>query len=392
MAGSSFGSLLRVTTFGESHGEGVGAVLDGMPAGMELKEEDIQVYLDRRKPGRTSIATNRKESDLVKILSGVFQGKTEGTPIALWIRNENQNSRDYEELANCYRPGHADYTYDQKYGFRDYRGGGRSSARETAARVAAGAIAEKFLKELGIRFCFYTAAIGDIVIDPSRFDVSLISTTPTCMPDQEANAEAVERIEECRRLKDSIGGVVKGKISGVPAGIGDPTMNRLDARLADALMGINACKSVGIGDGMFAAYARGSENNDAFYTDENGMIRKRTNHAGGILGGISDGSDIVVTASFKPTPSIEQPQETVMRDKTPKALTIHGRHDPCVVPRAVVVCETMCAITLLDAMLVNMSAKAEKVKQFYLGDLSSAKDDLSQEEEDMDEDGSINDV
>ncbi len=365
MAGSYYGSVLRVTTFGESHGAGVGAVLDGFPAGMNLSEEDIQVYLDRRKPGRNAISTPRKEDDLVEILSGVFEGKTTGTPIALLIRNTNQNSKDYSEIADCFRPGHADYPYYAKYGFRDYRGGGRSSARETAARVAAGAVAEKFLKELGIDLCFYTAAIGDVVIDPAAFDRERIHTTPTCMPDAAADEAAVSLIEACKAANDSVGGIVKGRIRGVPAGIGDPTLQRLDARLADALMGINACKSVGIGDGMFAAYARGSENNDAFYTDENGCIAKRTNHAGGILGGISDGSDIVLTAAFKPTPSIAQLQETVLEDGTPKALFIHGRHDPCVVPRAVVVCETMCALTLLDAMLLNMTARADSVRSFY---------------------------
>lgn len=365
MAGSYFGNILRVTTFGESHGAGVGAVLDGFPAGMELTEADIQAYLDRRKPGQSSISTQRKEEDLVEILSGTFEGKTTGTPIALLIRNKDQHSKDYSEIAGCYRPGHADYTYEVKYGFRDYRGGGRSSARETAARVAAGAIAEKFLKELGVELCFYTAAIGDVVIDPGKFEKENILRTPTCMPDAEADAAATALIEACRDSKDSIGGIVKGSIKGVPAGIGDPTMQRLDARLADALMGINACKSVSVGDGMFAAYARGSENNDAFYSDEDGRICKRTNHAGGILGGISDGSEIILTAAFKPTPSIAQPQETVLLDGTPKALSIHGRHDPCVVPRAVVVCETMCALTILDAMLMNLSAKAENVRKFY---------------------------
>ena len=385
MAGSYYGNILKVTTFGESHGAGIGAVLDGFPAGMELCEEDIQAYLDRRKPGRSSISTPRKEEDLVEILSGVFEGKTTGTPIALLIRNKNQNSKDYSEIAGCYRPGHADYTYDMKYGFRDYRGGGRSSARETAARVAAGAIAEKLLKEMGVDFCFYTAAIGDVVIDPRNFDRDLILKTPTCMPDAQANEEAVRLIEACREEQDSVGGQVMGVISGVPAGIGDPVMNKLDARLADALMGINACKSVSIGDGLFAAYARGSENNDAFYTDEDGIIRKRTNHAGGILGGISDGSDIKVLAAFKPTPSIAQPQETVYTDGTPKALVIRGRHDPVVVPRAVVVCECMCALTILDAMLMNMSAKAENVLHFYAngGVPAAVSDDWYQEEWDI---------
>lgn len=368
MANSYFGNILRVSTFGESHGTAVGAVLDGFPAGMELSEDDIQIYLDRRKPGRTAIATQRKEDDQVEILSGVFQGVTTGAPIALLIRNHNQNPKDYSELADCYRPGHADFSYECKYGIRDWRGGGRSSARETAARVAAGAVAEKFLKELGIDFCFYTAAIGDVVIDPEKFDRGLILLTPTCMPDPDADREAVALIEQCRMEKDSIGGIVKGRISGVPAGIGDPTMNRLDARLADALMGINACKDVGIGDGMFAAYSRGSGNNDAFFSDAEGEIHTRTNHAGGILGGISDGSDIILTAAFKPTPSIEQAQETVQRDGTPHALVIHGRHDPVVVPRAVVVCETMCALVILDAMMMNMSAKAESIRRFYVSD------------------------
>lgn len=365
MAGSYFGNVLRVTTFGESHGACVGAVLDGFPAGMELTESDIQAYLDRRKPGASRLSTPRKEDDLVEILSGTFEGRTTGTPIALLIRNTNQHSGDYREIADCFRPGHADYPYTVKYGFRDYRGGGRASARETAARVAAGAVAEKFLKELGIDFCFYTAAIGDVVINPAAFDRDLILRTPTCMPDPAADAAATAFIEECRAAQDSVGGIVKGSIRGVPAGIGDPTLQRLDARLADALMGINACKSVGIGDAMFSAYARGSENNDAFYTDEKGNISTRTNHAGGILGGISNGSDIVLTAAFKPTPSIAQPQETVMTDGTPKALCIHGRHDPCVVPRAVVVCETMCALTVLDAMLMNMTARADSVRKFY---------------------------
>ena len=385
MAGSYFGNILRVTTFGESHGAGVGAVLDGFPAGMELCEEDIQVYLDRRKPGRSSIATPRREDDRIEILSGVFEGKTTGTPIALLIRNQNQISKDYSELAGCYRPGHADYTYDQKYGIRDYRGGGRSSARETAGRVAAGAIAEKLLKEMGIDFCFYTAAIGDVMADPSRFDRDLILTTPTCMPDAQANEAALELIAACREEKDSIGGMVRGRITGVPAGVGDPTMNKLDARLADALMGINACKEVGIGNGIFAGYARGSENNDAFFRDEDGRVRKRSNHAGGILGGISDGSDIVVSATFKPTPSIAQPQETIYTDGTPKALSIHGRHDPVVVPRAVVVCECMCALTILDAMLLNMSAKAANVKNFYAngGVPESSDDDWYREEWDV---------
>lgn len=366
MAGSSFGNILRLTTWGESHGPKVGCVLDGFPAGMDLSEEDIQVYLDKRRPGQSSLTTQRRESDLVHIYSGVFEGKTTGTPISLVIDNTDQHSKDYSELADCFRPGHADYGYYTKYGIRDYRGGGRASARETACRVAAGAVAEKFLKELGITFSFYTAAIGEVVLDPKAYDPSLLYATPTNFPDKKADADATALIEACKARKDSVGGMVRGVISGVPAGIGDPTYLRLDACLASAMMSINASKAVGIGDGVFAGMRYGSQNNDAFYTDEDGVIRTRTNHAGGILGGITDGSDIVISTTFKPTPSIASPQETVMTDGTPKALSIHGRHDPCVVPRAVVVCETMCALALLDAMLLNMTARAENVKNFYL--------------------------
>lgn len=365
MAGNSFGNILRLTTWGESHGPAVGCVLDGFPAGMDLCEEDIQVCLDRRKPGQSQLTTQRRESDTVRILSGVFAGKTTGTPISLLIENSDQHSADYQELAECFRPGHADFGYYEKYGIRDYRGGGRSSARETACRVAAGAIAEKFLKELGISFSFYTAAIGNVVMDPQHFDPDLLHATLTNMPDAEADRRAQALIQSCRENKDSVGGMVRGVISGVPAGIGDPVYGRLDAKLAEAMMSINAAKEVGIGDGLFAGSHFGSQNNDAFYTDENGIIRTRTNHAGGILGGISDGADIVISTTFKPTPSIAAPQETVMTDGTPKALSIHGRHDPCVVPRAVVVCEAMSALVLLDAMLLNMTARADSVRSFY---------------------------
>ena len=366
MAGSTFGNILKVTTFGESHGPAVGAVLDGMPAGMPLSEEDIQVYLDRRKPGQSQLTTSRKESDKVRILSGVFEGKTTGTPIALLIENTDQHSSDYSNIKDTFRPGHADYSYTEKYGFRDYRGGGRSSGRETAARVAAGAVAAQFLKKmLGIELCFYTAAIGDVVISRRRYNEELLGTNLTNMPDAEADLEAMELIEDLKAKGDSAGGIVEGVIRGVPAGIGDPVFGKLDALLAKALMSIGAVKGVGIGDGMFAAMNNGSVNNDAFYRDDYGIVRKKTNHAGGILGGISDGSDIRVSAYFKPTPSISIPQETVDLNGDPRELIIHGRHDPVIVPRAVVVCECMCALTLLDAMLVNMSAKAENVVKFY---------------------------
>lgn len=365
MAGSTFGNILKVTTFGESHGPAVGAVLDGFPAGISLTEEDIQPYLDRRKPGSSSIATQRQESDKVEILSGTFEGRTTGTPITLLIHNHDQHSSDYEELKDCYRPGHADYTYAAKYGIRDWRGGGRSSGRETAGRVAAGACAARFLKELGVDLCFYTAAIGDVFIDRSRFNPDLITSVPTAMPDASANLQALELIEKCRTQKDSVGGMVEGRISGVPAGIGDPVFNKLDALLAQALMSIGAVKAVGIGDGVFAASRTGSENNDGFYVDDEGIVRTHTNHAGGILGGISDGEDIIVSAFIKPTPSIAQEQHTITTDHEDKLLSVHGRHDPVIVPRAVVVCECMSALVILDAMLANMTSKAESVRRFY---------------------------
>lgn len=363
-SGSLFGTLLRLTTWGESHGAGIGAVLDGFPAGMELCEEDIQKYLDRRKPGKTAISTPRKESDTVEILSGVFEGKTTGTPISLLIRNTSQRSRDYGNLKDCFRPGHADYSYFSKYGFRDYRGGGRSSARETAARVAAGAIACKLLGEMGIDLCAFTKAIGPVWIDEDKFNRELILTAPTCMPDADADRKAQEYLAGCMQERDSAGGVIECRINGVPAGIGDPVFDKLDARIAQALMSIGAVKAVEIGDGILAASAKGSENNDPFYMEE-GRVQKRTNHAGGILGGISDGSPIVCRVHVKPTPSIFRPQQTVDEAGNERELLIKGRHDPVVVPRAVVVVECMCALTVLDAMMTNMTSKADAIKAFY---------------------------
>lgn len=364
MAGSEFGRILHVTTWGESHGPALGAVLDGFPAGMELSEADIQPYLDRRRPGQSSISTQRKEADEVEILSGVFEGKTTGTPISMMIRNTSQRSRDYGDLADCFRPGHADYTYYEKYGIRDYRGGGRSSGRETAARVACGAAAAKLLGQIGIDLCAYTRSIGPAEIDPARFDRSLICRTATAMPDPEADRLARSWLSTCMEEKDSAGGVVECVIRGVPAGIGDPVFRKLDAQLAAALMSVGAVKAVEIGDGTAVSAARGSQNNDPFLSSPDG-IKKASNHAGGILGGISDGSPIIVRAHIKPTPSIFREQQTVDEQGNPRTLLIHGRHDPVIVPRAVVVIECMCALVLLDNMLVNMSARAENVLRFY---------------------------
>ena len=365
MAGSTIGRILQLTTWGESHGPALGAVLDGFPAGMEISEEMIQVYLDRRKPGQSAITTARREADRVQILSGVFEGRTTGTPISMIIHNGDQRSKDYGDLKDCFRPGHADYTFFRKYGLRDYRGGGRSSARETAARVAAGAIAAGFLSQMGIQVQAYTRAIGPVEISEARFDPALILTLPTAMPDAEANEKALAYMKECMAAGDSSGGVIECRITGMPAGIGDPVFHKLDAALAAAVMSIGAVKAVEIGDGVRAARARGSENNDAFCLDAEGRTVKKTNHAGGILGGISDGSDLILRAYIKPTPSISREQETVDEDGRPRKLFIKGRHDPVVVPRAVVVVECMAALAILDAMLVNMTARAENVLAFY---------------------------
>lgn len=364
MAGSSIGTIFKITTWGESHGKALGVVVDGCPAGLPLCEEDIQKYLNRRKPGQSNITTPRKEADEVEILSGIFEGKTTGTPISLIVRNTSQISKDYSDIASYYRPGHADYTFDEKYGFRDYRGGGRSSGRETIGRVAAGAIACKILEQMGIEVCAYTRSIGEAEIDYSKFDKALITATKTAMPDADADKEAVAFLEKAMKECDSVGGVMECVVTGMPAGIGDPVFEKLDANLAKAIMSIGAVKAVEIGDGFAVAKALGSQNNDSFCM-ENGQISKKTNHAGGILGGMSDGNPIIIRASVKPTPSIFRTQETVNKSGEEIEIQIKGRHDPIIVPRAVVVMECMTAITLLDALMVNMSAKMDSLINFY---------------------------
>lgn len=364
MAGSIYGNLFRVSTWGESHGKGVGVVVDGCPAGLSLCEEDIQGYLDRRKPGQSRFSTPRKEEDQVEILSGVFEGKTTGTPISMLVFNKTQRSGDYTEIAGCYRPGHADYTFDEKFGFRDYRGGGRSSGRETIARVAAGAIAIKILKELGVEVCAYTKAIGNIEINPDKFDQGQILKNPVCMPDQEAAAIAGEYLEEKLREHDSAGGVVECRITGMPAGIGEPVFEKLNANLGKAVLSIGACKGFEIGDGFLAASSTGSQNNDAFYMD-GGQVKKASNHGGGIYGGISDGSDIIFRAAIKPTPSIGVPQKTVNKQGDNIEVSIKGRHDPVIVPRAVVVVESMAAIALLDMLFAGMASRMDMLVRFF---------------------------
>ena len=364
MAGSSFGNIFRLTTWGESHGEALGVVVDGCPAGLTLDTSDIQSYLDRRKPGQTKISTPRKEADAVEILSGIFEGRTTGTPISMLVHNTSQHSADYSEIATYYRPGHADYTFDSKYGFRDYRGGGRSSGRETIGRVAAGAVAAKLLREFGIELIAYTKSIGPVVIDMNKFDKQAISETPTCMPDASASVQAESYLADCMRSYDSAGGVIECIIRGVPAGLGDPVFEKLDANLSKAIMSIGAVKAVEIGDGVDAASHHGSDNNDSFCM-ENGKVTKNTNHAGGILGGISDGSDIILRAHIKPTPSIFSPQRTVNKQGENIEISIKGRHDPVIVPRAVVVVESMAAITIADALLMNAGSRLDNLKKIY---------------------------
>lgn len=365
MSGSTLGTIWKVTTWGESHGKAIGVVVDGCPAGLSLQERDIKEYLDRRKPGQSRFTTKRKEADEVEILSGVFEGKTTGTPISMIVWNTDQRSKDYGNIMNVYRPGHADFTFDEKYGFRDYRGGGRSSGRETIGRVAAGAIAACFLKSMGITVSAYTRSIGPFEIKKEHFRLKDRETNRLYMPDTQTAALAESYVEQMMEKMDSVGGVVECIIDGVPAGIGDPVFEKYDAALAKAVMSIGAVKGFEIGDGFLAAGALGSENNDGFYKQEGKGIGKLTNHAGGILGGISDGSQVVLRAAFKPTPSIAQPQKTVTRQGEETQIQIKGRHDPIVVPRAVVVVEAMAALTTADLLLANMGARLDRIIHFY---------------------------
>lgn len=365
MAGSAYGTIFSITTWGESHGPAVGVVVDGCPAGLALDEQDIQRFLNRRKPGQSKYTTARKESDQVEILSGVFEGYTTGTPISLMVRNEDQRSRDYRKIKDCYRPGHADYTFDAKYGRRDYRGGGRTSGRETIGRVAAGAIAAKLLDALGIHITTYTKSIGDIVVPESEYDYHCIQENSLYMPNNDYAETASAYLESCIQEQDSSGGVIECIADGLPIGIGEPVFQKLDARLAQAVMSIGAVKGVEIGDGFQAAHSKGSLNNDAFYS-EDGKIQKKTNHAGGTLGGLSDGSRLILRAAIKPTPSISQEQETVNTAGENMTIAITGRHDPVIVPRAVVVVESMTAITLADLMMANTSARLENLQKIYL--------------------------
>ncbi|MDZ7588954.1 MAG: chorismate synthase [Parasphingorhabdus sp.] len=349
MTHNSFGHLFRFTTWGESHGPALGAVVDGCPPGLTLSESNIQPFLDARRPGTSKYTTQRKEPDAVRILSGVFEGRTTGTPISLMIENVDQRSKDYSEVARSYRPGHADYAYDAKYGLRDYRGGGRSSARETAARVAAGAVARLVIPEVTISA--YVVEIGGDAIDPANFDANEIDNNPFFCPDAAAAARWEQRVDEARLAGSSLGAVVECLASGVPAGWGAPIYAKLDAELAHAMMGINAVKAVEIGDGFGAARLRGEENADAMRPGSEGRPEFLANHAGGIAGGISTGQPVVVRVAFKPTSSILTPVETITREGEAAEIVTKGRHDPCVGIRGTPVVEAMMALVLADQKL-----------------------------------------
>ncbi len=364
MAGSTYGNIFKITTWGESHGKALGVVVDGCPAGINLCEEDIQIFLNRRKPGQSKYTTQRNEDDKVEILSGIFEGKTTGTPISMVVHNKDHHSADYSQIASFYRPGHADYTFDEKYGFRDYRGGGRSSGRETIGRVAAGAIASKILEQLGISIITYSKSIGNVQIDYNNFNKDEIENNPMYMPDSNAAMKAGELLKEKMAEMDSVGGVIECLINGMPAGVGEPVFEKLDANLSKAIMSIGAIKGFEIGDGFAVAESTGSTDNDGFRMKD-GKIIKTTNHAGGIMGGMSDSSQIILRAAVKPTPSIAQTQTTVNKSGEDIEINIKGRHDPIIVPRAVVVVESMVAVTLVDMLFLAMTSRIDKIVDFW---------------------------
>ncbi|MDW8296713.1 MAG: chorismate synthase [Raineya sp.] len=351
---NSYGRLFRITTFGESHGQAVGVIIDGCPAGLEIDIDFIQKELDRRKPGQSAIVTQRKEADKIQILSGIFEGKSTGSPIAMLVWNEDAKSKDYEHLANVFRPSHADYTYQAKYGIRDYRGGGRSSARETLARVAAGAVAKLFLRKLGIEIYAYTSQIGELVLQKpyKALDLNLVETNEVRCPDSALAEQMIAYIKEIRKQGDTIGGVVSCVCKNVPVGLGEPVFDKLHAELGKAMLSINAVKGFEYGSGFEGVKMRGSEHNDIFFK-ENDKIRTKTNFSGGIQGGISNGEDIYFRVAFKPVATLMQNQETINTQGESVEVMGKGRHDPCVVPRAVPIVEAMAAIVLMDFYLVH---------------------------------------
>ena len=380
MAGNTFGQAFKITTFGESHGKAIGVIIDGCPAGLEIDENYIQSELDRRRPGQSKIVTQRDESDTVEVLSGVFEGKSTGHPIAMVIYNQDQRSKDYSHIADKFRPSHADFTYHMKYGVRDYRGGGRSSARETAARVAAGAVAKMLLNTVevrnpdgtigkGIKVNAYVSQVGALKLNKTykELDFNQIESTPVRCPDLETAEKMIELIQEVRKAGDTIGGIVTGVVQGCPVGLGEPAFDKLHADLAKAMLSINASKGFEYGSGFDGITMRGSEHNDAFYVEtviasdraatEGGQIaRTKTNHSGGIQGGISNGEDIYFKVAFKPVATIITPQESINEAFETVEVTGKGRHDPCVLPRAVPIVEAMTALVLADHLLRNRLA------------------------------------
>ena len=353
MGGNSFGKVFKITTFGESHGKGLGVIIDGCPAGLPIDEDFIQKELARRRPGQSKIVTQRKEPDQVQILSGVFEGIATGTPIGMVIMNKDQKSKDYSHIADKFRPSHADFTYQEKYGLRDYRGGGRSSARETAARVAAGAIAKLFLRAQGIQVDAYVSQVGAIKVERAYQDLDMnnVETTPVRCPDLAVAEEMIQLIQEVRKAGDTIGGVVTSVIKGCPTGLGEPAFDKLHADLGKAMLSINACKGFEYGSGFEGISMRGSAHNDPFYKADNGQIKTTTNHSGGIQGGISNGMDINFRVAFKPVATIVSAQESVNMDGDSVEVVGKGRHDPCVLPRAVPIVEAMAALVVADHLL-----------------------------------------
>lgn len=350
---STYGKIFKIATFGESHGTAIGVVVEGCPAGIDFDLDFVQQELDRRKPGQSRITTQRREADTVQVLSGIFEGKTTGTPISMVIWNEDQRSKDYSHIADQYRPSHADFTYQTKYGIRDYRGGGRSSARETAARVAAGALAKSVLKELGVTVQAYVSQVGKLKLtqDYKELDLSLTDSNAVRCPDPDMAQQMFDYIDDIRKQGDSIGGIVSCVLKGVPVGWGEPVFDKLHAELGKAMLSINAVKGFEYGSGFAGVELLGSQHNDAFYTDEEGRVRTRTNHSGGIQGGISNGEDIFFNVAFKPVATIMQEQESVDRQGDKILVQGKGRHDPCVLPRAVPIVEAMAALVLVDFYL-----------------------------------------
>ena len=352
---NSFGNIFRLTSFGESHGAAIGGIIDGMPAGIAIDLDAVQRELDRRRPGQSAIVTARNEKDRVRILSGLLDGITTGTSIGFIIENENQHSADYGNIKDAFRPSHADYTYTSKYGLRDYRGGGRSSARETAARVVAGAFARQALAQLGIDLYAYTSQVGEIALsrDYRLYSRDAIDTNAVRCPDAAKAAEMEQLIKQVKGAGDTIGGIITGVITGVPVGLGEPVFGKLHAMLGAAMLSINAVKGFEYGDGFDFATRRGSEVNDAFTTDSEGRVRTATNHSGGIQGGISNGEDIIFRVAFKPVATLLRDVNTIDKDGNSITLKARGRHDPCVLPRAVPIVEAMAAMVILDAYLLN---------------------------------------